>query len=459
MKQIKLVGFILGLAVAAFCSANWPNEPSGTGLLDCGFDNPTCNGALWDVYGGARITSLSDATISAPNVLVSSLIYPSLTGGMELTYPANAGSAKSMREMFVALRWRTNSGFEGNRPGGNKLFFMRANNWTMGAPRTNGYFYQKGPANSFPHTISFSHNTGGLDNSHTCGADLGLICSPNVNTTPIFPGNWYTIEAYVKASSCNTCKDGIVRWWVNGVLNGDYTNVNYGANILNEFTWAQTWDGTPTGNPCCATQDWHHYVDHVLIKQTNGIPNPSYLIITTGSLTGRSGTAFSATLGTKGGTGPFTWSVTGGTMTPGLTLSPSGVLSGTPTSGGKFVFSVKVTDKSVPPLTATGSITMVVSGAASIAQEKQLNDYGIGIMANGAADRVDFNLRFAKDGKFSVKVFDLQGKSVWNYSAANTKNNFADAVWNHGGNLTKGVYLVRAEQNGKSLTTRYSHIW
>ena len=45
------------------------------------------------------------------------------------------------------------------------------------------------------------------------------------------------------------------------------------------------------------------------------------------------------------GTGPFTWSINGGTLPPGLTLDPStGLLSGTPTAAGTYPFDVRIVD-------------------------------------------------------------------------------------------------------------------
>jgi hypothetical protein len=41
---------------------------------------------------------------------------------------------------------------------------------------------------------------------------------------------------------------------------------------------------------------------------------------------------------------PFTWSLVGGALPPGLTLFPSGQLYGTPTTTGLFTFTLKVTD-------------------------------------------------------------------------------------------------------------------
>jgi hypothetical protein len=55
--------------------------------------------------------------------------------------------------------------------------------------------------------------------------------------------------------------------------------------------------------------------------------------------------AYAATLAATGGQGPYTWSVSSGTLPPGLTLAAStGAISGTPTTVGSYSFTVKVTD-------------------------------------------------------------------------------------------------------------------
>ena len=47
---------------------------------------------------------------------------------------------------------------------------------------------------------------------------------------------------------------------------------------------------------------------------------------------------------TATGSLPITWTVTGGTLTPGLGLSTAGLLTGTPTTAGSFLFTVTATD-------------------------------------------------------------------------------------------------------------------
>jgi hypothetical protein len=69
------------------------------------------------------------------------------------------------------------------------------------------------------------------------------------------------------------------------------------------------------------------------------------LTIATATLpSGTVGAPYSASLTTANGTSPFTFTVAGGTLPAGVSLSTAGVLSGTPTASGTSNFTVQVTD-------------------------------------------------------------------------------------------------------------------
>ena len=76
-------------------------------------------------------------------------------------------------------------------------------------------------------------------------------------------------------------------------------------------------------------------------------------------------TTYSAdTLSVQGGTAPFTWSVSAGTLPPGLTLAPStGAITGTLSDGaeGTYNFTVTVVDSTEPTLTATQAQTITIA--------------------------------------------------------------------------------------------------
>jgi large repetitive protein len=70
--------------------------------------------------------------------------------------------------------------------------------------------------------------------------------------------------------------------------------------------------------------------------------------------------AYSDQLTVTGGTSPFTWSTSSGSLPPGITLGAStGLLAGTPTTAGTYSFTVKVTDSAGLSDTEPVSLTIV----------------------------------------------------------------------------------------------------
>lgn len=100
-------------------------------------------------------------------------------------------------------------------------------------------------------------------------------------------------------------------------------------------------------------------------SQTASIPitvEPPVSIATTSLPSGNYGSAYTGTVNASGGVAPFTWTISTGSLTPGLNLGPSTTnsvsISGTPTAQTSSAFMVKVTD-SVGG-TATQSLTIAI---------------------------------------------------------------------------------------------------
>jgi len=93
---------------------------------------------------------------------------------------------------------------------------------------------------------------------------------------------------------------------------------------------------------------------------------PTPVSISTSSLpNGQVGTAYSATLAASGGTSPYSWTLSSGTLPSGLTLnSSSGQISGSPSTAGTFNFAIQVRDSSNTAQTATKSFGITISSAA-----------------------------------------------------------------------------------------------
>lgn len=81
---------------------------------------------------------------------------------------------------------------------------------------------------------------------------------------------------------------------------------------------------------------------------------------------------YSLTLSASGGTSPYTWSLGSGSgpLPAGLTLSTTGIISGTPTVTGSFPIVVQVSDTNGQ--VATASFTLVVAAPLSISSPVNL---------------------------------------------------------------------------------------
>jgi large repetitive protein len=75
------------------------------------------------------------------------------------------------------------------------------------------------------------------------------------------------------------------------------------------------------------------------------------------------GQSYSGNLSATGGTPPLSWSAPTGTFPPGLGLSASGAISGTPTAAGAFDFTVRVADSANQTASKPLRITINAAGA------------------------------------------------------------------------------------------------
>ncbi|MBN1893766.1 putative Ig domain-containing protein, partial [bacterium] len=106
----------------------------------------------------------------------------------------------------------------------------------------------------------------------------------------------------------------------------------------------------------------------------------SVLNVTTTSLPGGvNGISYEASVEAEGGTEPYTWSISAGSLPPGLSISAStGTISGTPTTAGTFEFTVQVTDAGDPTQTDNQALSITVNPAALTINTTSLADGQIG---------------------------------------------------------------------------------
>ena len=109
--------------------------------------------------------------------------------------------------------------------------------------------------------------------------------------------------------------------------------------------WVNLSDQNPPSADWCRPSEAQRQFT-ITINGPGGNPAPApapALSITTSGLPGATvGTSYSTTLAASGGSGTKSWTITAGSLPAGLSLSSSGVLSGTPAAPGTASFTAKV---------------------------------------------------------------------------------------------------------------------
>ncbi|MGH7589959.1 MAG: hypothetical protein ACREL2_00855, partial [Gemmatimonadales bacterium] len=85
---------------------------------------------------------------------------------------------------------------------------------------------------------------------------------PNVNNVPVTLGQWHRIEWFLSYNTTTNPPNGIMRWWLDGKLIGDYSNVLFAGGPFADYKVSAIWGGiggTKTEN------DFYWY-DHVHIS-------------------------------------------------------------------------------------------------------------------------------------------------------------------------------------------------
>ncbi len=136
------------------------------------------------------------------------------------------------------------------------------------------------------------------------------------------------------------------------------------------------------------------------------------------------GTDFRMQLHAKGGVPPYVWSVAGGDLPEGLTLSADGCLCGRPTKPGTFTIVLKVEDSGHPAHLITKDLRATVSAALLLEwlEEPKVRDNRIDgsvQVSNGTLDTFDLTVvieAVASDSHRATTLgyqhFDLKPRSV-----------------------------------------------
>jgi Putative Ig domain len=111
-----------------------------------------------------------------------------------------------------------------------------------------------------------------------------------------------------------------------------------------------------------------------LASGSSGGGTGSVTVANPGSRTGTVGTATSLQLSASGGTSPYTWSATG--LPPGLSISSSGLISGTPTTAGSYSVTATAHDATGATGSASFSWTISTTGGGCSSPGQKLGNPG-----------------------------------------------------------------------------------
>jgi hypothetical protein len=204
---------------------SWPAEPPGLTLL---------TDRLWTTLTGGgwnRRDSDHDRIVDDPTA-------PGGAGkALEYAYPSGfAGGAApathfypvvGRKEAFVGLVVEASRPWQGHSSMVNKIQFLFTSNadvmMAMYGPPSGPYELRVIP--------QWREN-----------GDAWLL--PNAANPPVELGRWHRVEWYVKYASAPGARDGIVRWWMDGVLVGDHADVAFPDDSgFVEYQISPTWGG------------------------------------------------------------------------------------------------------------------------------------------------------------------------------------------------------------------------
>jgi hypothetical protein len=190
--------------------------------------------------------------------------------------------------------------------------------------------------------------------------------------------------------SAGTLPAGITLNGTTGVLSGTTTTTGtstFDITVTDEFGCSGTI--TYTINSVCPT---------ITINQTTV---PSVF----------NNTPYSEQLTVTGGTSPYTYAVTTGTLPAGITLDANtGLLSGTSTDIGTFTVTITVTDAN--GCTGTQTLTITVEYPVSV-KTVVAGKESVALLPNIVTDKTTAQVISNYEGKAQIRILDITGKIVY----------------------------------------------
>lgn len=233
---------------------------------------------------------------------------------------------------------------------------------TVSATGGTGHYNWAVSAGGLPSGLSLDKSSGAISGTPTSANTFNFTIQVTDS------GNATATQAFTVTIAPNTPSLAITTTSLpNGTVGTTYSQTVAATGGTPPYTWAVSAGALPTGlalNPSnggisgtpSAANTFNFTIQATDAHKATAaqafsitiVANTPMLTITTGSSlpNGTVGVGYTQALTATGGTPPYNWSVTSGSLPDGLNLDAgSGSISGVPTSAGTFPFSVRVTDQ------------------------------------------------------------------------------------------------------------------
>jgi hypothetical protein len=275
-------------------------------------------------------------------------------------------------------------GFFDSNPGGPALSVGNQFAVSQSVPLVGIWWWSPTGSTVLPSACAIYNLDNGLQVSGTLNASpswSGAVASGWVKCTydgsiSLSPGIHYAVVVFASSGSPSAGWFGATdQYWTSGAGSGGLMSGILSAPASANSVYGQSVYayGSSIALPTSTVDGYNFWVDVEV----------ALLSVSTISLPGATtGMAYNQTLAVTGGRSPYTWSVISGALPTGLSLSSSGVISGTPTATvGTSSFTVQVVDANSN--IATASLSIAVSslsfntGATSDSGGSQAGSVGI----------------------------------------------------------------------------------
>lgn len=225
-------------------TGSWPNEPAGfTMIADKSFSSLVGNG--WSIVDNAlglvTVGIDPNAPLSPPSVM--QYLYPigfvggNGPGAVYYRLPA-------VHRIYVGVWWKPSNPWQGHVSNSNKIQYLRTDN------SGNMFMAMYGtPGGPFELRVFPEFSTSN---------DQWL--TPNRGSGAVALGQWHRIEWLVIYNTSTTPPNGVVRWWMDGRLIGDYSNQSFPSELLKEYKMSAIWGGA---EPTLKQEIDYYWYDHV----------------------------------------------------------------------------------------------------------------------------------------------------------------------------------------------------